>query len=306
MISHLTDLTEMAKKREKKTIVVAAAHDKDVLRAVTDAYRQGISDAILVGDAGKITEILSELECDPKDYTIIHSTTDVECAKTAVREVREGHAHFLMKGLLGTADLMREVVDRDTGIRGDGLISHVMFFEQENYPKLLCLTDGGMITFPTLEQKVGILKNAARTMKRLGYDRIQAACVCGAESVNPKITATTDAAKLSEMKEEWESCNMNVFGPVGLDMAISKSSCAHKKYEAEGAGEADILLVPTYEVGNGIGKAMLYFGNAKNAGIIVGAKAPIILVSRSDTAQSKLASIALASIAAEEPADNDF
>ena len=123
--------------------------------------------------------------------------------------------------------------------------------------------------------------------------------VCGAESVNPKITATTDAAKLSEMKEEWESCNMNVFGPVGLDMAISKNSCAHKKYEAEGAGEADILLVPTYEVGNGIGKAMLYFGNAKNAGIIVGAKAPIILVSRSDAAESKLASIALASIAAE-------
>ena len=138
-------------------------------------------------------------------------------------------------------------------------------------------------------------------MKRLGYDRIQAACVCGAENVNPKITATTDADRLTKMKDQWEPINMNVYGPVGLDMAVSRESCAHKNYEAEGAGEADILLVPTYEVGNGIGKAMLYFGGAKNAGMIVGAQAPVILVSRSDTAESKLASIALASIAAEAP-----
>lgn len=299
-VSRLSDLAEMAKRKKKKKIAVAAAHDEDVLRAVTGACRQGIADAVLVGDEKKIVEILERQSGKVAEgFTVIHAGSDLECAAKAVREVREGRAHFLMKGLLGTAALMREVVNRDTGIRGEGLLSHVMFFEQEKYPKLLCLTDGGMTTFPTLGQKAEILKNAARVMKRLGYGQIYAACVCGAENVNPKIVSTVDAAKLSEMREEWEPYNMEVYGPVGLDLAISMRSCEHKKYRAKGAGEADILLVPTYEVGNGIGKAMIYFGNARNAGIIVGAKAPIILVSRSDAMESKLASIALASIVAE-------
>lgn len=298
MISHLSDLTEIAKNNTKKTIAVAAAHDPDVLCAVVQAHNQGIAESILIGCKNRIMEILKELGCDPLQFPIISASTDQECAETAVRAVREGKAQLLMKGLLSTADLMREVVNRETGIRDGGFISHVMFFEQMEYPKLLCLTDGGMCTFPTLEQKVLILKNAAKVMKQLGYDRIQAACICGAEGKNPKITAMTDADRLTEMKEMWEPYNMNVYGPVGLDMAVSKKSCAHKNYVAEGAGEADILLVPTYEVGNGIGKAMLYFGSAKNAGMIVGAKVPIILVSRSDAAESKLASIALACIVA--------
>lgn len=298
MLAHLYELTEMAKEKERKTIAVAAAHDRDVLCAVTEAYKQDIADAVLIGNEEKIKEILMELGCRDCDFTILPAATDQECARKAAESVRTGRAQLIMKGLLGTADLMKEVVNRDNGIRGDGLISHVMFFEQESYSKLLCLTDGGMITFPTLEQKVEILKNAAEIMKKLGYDKIHAACVCGAETVNPKITATTDADKLSKMQDIWSTYHMNVFGPVGLDMAISRKSCEHKDYVAEGAGEADILLVPTYEVGNGIGKAMLYFGKAKNAGIIVGAKVPIILVSRSDTAESKLASIALASIVA--------
>ena len=301
MITHLSELAGMEKKKARKTIAVAAAHDREVLQAVVQAYRQGIADAILTGEEEKIRELLREEDCDPGQFRIIPADTDQECARKTVEAVRRGSAQFLMKGFLGTADLMREVVNHDTGISGGGFLSHVMFFEQRNYPKLLCLTDGGMCTFPTLEQKVQILKNAAAVMKRLGYNRIQAACVCGAENVNPKITATTDADRLTKMKDQWEPINMNVYGPVGLDMAVSRESCAHKHYEAEGAGEADILLVPTYEVGNGIGKAMLYFGGAKNAGMIVGAQAPVILVSRSDTAESKLASIALAAITAEAP-----
>jgi phosphate butyryltransferase len=155
-----------------------------------------------------------------------------------------------------------------------------------------------MNTFPDLEKKADILENAARTLQALGYSSMVAACVCGAEVVNPKIQSTIDADALAGMAERWKPYGMNVIGPVGLDLAVSPEACRHKKYAAKGGGEADILLVPTYEVGNGIGKALSYFGEAKSAGIIVGAKAPIVLVSRSDSSQTKLASIALGAVVA--------
>ena len=132
---------------------------------------------------------------------------------------------------------------------------------------------------------------------RSGYRSMVAACVCGAEVVDPKIQATVDAAALREMRGRWEPYGMRVLGPVGLDLAISPEACRHKNFKEEGGGEADILLVPTYEVGNGIGKAMSYFGGAKSAGIVVGAKVPIVLVSRADDSRTKLASIALGALA---------
>jgi phosphate butyryltransferase len=209
----------------------------------------------------------------------------------------EGRAGFLMKGLLGTATLMRAVLNKEHGLRTGRLISHVMLYEPRGH-KMMALTDGGMNTFPDLEKKAGILENAAMVMKALGYETINTACICGAEVVDPKIPSMVDAQALTEMTERWAPYNMNVYGPVGLDLAVSKEACHHKKYIAVGGGEADILLVPTYEVGNGIGKAMSLFGEAKNAGIIVGAKVPIVLVSRSDSAETKLASIALGAVVA--------
>ncbi len=282
---------------EKRAIAVAAAHDEDVLKAVAEARKAGIAQGVLVGDDGKIRELLLSLGENPEDYTIIPSEGDTQSAALAVKAVREGKAHFLMKGLLGTADLMRAVIDKDTGLRTSRLISHVMLYEVPGR-KLLALSDGGMNTFPDLEKKGEILENAARVMGALGYEEINAACVCGAEVVNPKVQSTVDAKALSEMAERWMPYNMNVYGPVGLDLAVSEEACRHKRFNAPGAGKADILLVPTYEVGNGIGKAMSLFAGAKNAGIIVGAKVPIVLVSRSDSAESKLASIALGAITA--------
>lgn len=284
-------------KPEKRTIAVAAAHDEDVLKAVAEARKAGIAQGLLVGIADKIREILLSLGECPENYTIIDSDNDVLSATLAVQAVREGKAHFLMKGLLGTADLMRAVIHKETGLRTDRLISHVMLYEVPS-KKLLALSDGGMNTFPDLEKKTEILENAARVMKALGYEEISAACVCGAEVVNPKVQSTVDAQTLSEMTDRWAPYGMKVFGPVGLDLAVSEEACRHKRYNAPGAGKADILLVPTYEVGNGIGKAMSLFAGAKNAGIIVGAKVPIVLVSRSDSSESKLASIALGAVTA--------
>lgn len=295
MISSLGEIMELAKKKPGGTIAVAAAHDTEVLAAVVMAHRERIADAILTGHKSEITQVLEEQGENPEDYIILEADTDRDCAVKAVAEVRKGNADFLMKGMLSTADMMRAVIDRETGIRTGKLLSHVMALQVPSYGKLMFLTDGGMNTFPDLEQKENILENAAILLKRLGYHEIYAACVCGAEVINPKIPSMVDAAELSGM-DKWKKYDMSVFGPVGFDMAICKESCQHKHYDTPGAGEADILLVPTYEVGNGIGKALLYFAGAENAGVILGAKVPIILVSRSDPPRSKLASIALGKV----------
>jgi len=278
-------------------IAVAAAHDADVLKAVAEAKRRNIAEPILVGHENEIKAILVEIGEDPNAYEIIHADSDVDCAEKAVQCVSEGKANFLMKGLLGTPDIMRAVLKPEAGLRTGKLISHVMMYEPKGH-RMMGLTDGGMNTFPDLDKKAEILENAAKVFKALGYDEINAACICGAEVVNPKIQSTVDAKTLSEMTDRWAPYHMNVYGPVGLDLAVSEAACRHKHYEAKGAGLADILLVPSYETGNGIGKAMSIFGGAMNAGIVVGAKVPIVLVSRADSAEVKLASVALGAVVA--------
>lgn len=298
MLNTVSAIIAAAKERpEKRTIAVAAAHDEDVLNAVSQARKAGIAQGYLVGNSEKIREILLSLGEKPEDYTVVHTENDLDAASMAVAAVREGKAHFLMKGLLGTADLMRAVIHKELGLRTDRLISHVMLYDIPG-KKMIALSDGGMNTFPDLPKKAEILENTARVLSALGYEEINASCVCGAEVVNPKVQSTVDAQALTEMTDRWAPYHMNVCGPVGLDLAVSEDACRHKRFNAPGAGKADILLVPTYEVGNGIGKAMSLFAGAKNAGIIVGAQVPIVLVSRSDSAESKLASIALGAITA--------
>ena len=179
-----------------------------------------------------------------------------------------------MKGILGTADLMRAVFNKEHGLRTSHLTTHCMLYEIPALDRMVLLTDGGVNTFPDLDKKAEILENAAMVLQALGYEHINAACICGAEQVNPKVQSTVDADALAHMTDRWTKYNMDVWG------------------------RADILLVPNYEVGNGIGKAATLFGGAKNAGIILGAKVPIVLVSRADSAHSKLASIALGSVLA--------
>ena len=282
--------------RKHRTVAVAAAEDREVLTAVLAAKSRGVADSILTGGAEKIASLITELGGDPSDFEIIQADGDADCAYKAVALVRGGRADCLMKGLLPTADMMRAVIDRETGIRTEKLLSHAMLYEIPGYPKLLLNTDGGINTAPNAEQKAQILENAAMLLRKLGYEKISASCIGGAEKVSHTIPATVDAYALAEMRDRWEPYNMTVIGPVGLDLAISREACAHKSYEAEGAGEADIILVPTYEVGNGIGKALTYFANAKSAGVVVGARVPIVLVSRADDAETKLASIALGCI----------
>jgi phosphate butyryltransferase len=298
MIKNFAELLEAAKLQKRMKIVVAAAQDDDVIKAVSQAKEMGLAEPVLVGDEAKIREIMGKLSLNSSDYEIINEPDMIQAARKSVELVRNGKGDFLMKGLLQTADIMRAVLDKEIGLRTENLISHVMVYEVPTYNKLIYLTDGGMAVAPDLEQKVQILENAITVCKAMKMDKIYASCLAGAETVNPKIPATVDAKAIADMEEKWDAYNVVVQGPVALDLAISTEACAHKGYKSEGAGKADILLVPYYEVGNALGKSLNYFAGAKSAGVIMGAKVPIVLVSRADSSESKLLSIALGSIIA--------
>jgi phosphate butyryltransferase len=298
MIKNFNELLEAAKSQKTMRIVVAAAQDEDVILAVSQAKAMGLAEPVLVGDEKKIREIMEKLEINSSGYEIIDEPDMIQAARKSVELVRNGNGDFLMKGILQTADIMRAVLDKEIGLRTDNLISHVMVYEAPTYNKLIYLTDGGMNVAPDLDQKVQILENAVTVCKAMKMDKIYASCLAGAETVNPKIPATVDAQAIADMKDKWDAMGVSVQGPVALDLAISSEACAHKGYKGEGGGKADILLVPYYEVGNALGKAMTYFAGAKSAGIIMGAKVPIVLVSRADSSESKLLSIALGSVIA--------
>ncbi len=298
-LNSLDLIIRAAKDEASGVVAVAAAHDSAVIEAIVQARREDIVTPILVGHEAVIRELLREQGEDPDAYRVIPAESDVDCARAAVALVTKGEAHFLMKGILGTADLMRAVLAKEANLRTDSLLSHVMLFETPGYHKMILMSDGGMNTFPDLDKKVQILDNAAGVLHKLGYERIHAACVCGAETVNPKIQSTVDALALSNMTEKWEQYHMDVIGPVSVDLALSKEACAHKHFTAPGAGDADLLLVTNYEMGNAIYKTALCLTGCRAAGLIIGAKVPIILVSRSDSAESKLASIALGAVMAK-------
>ena len=298
-LNSLDAVIAAAKTGTSGVVAVAAAHDTAVIEAVTAAKKEGIVTPILVGHADQIGKMLTDAGENPADYRIVPADSDVDCAKAAVQLVTEGQADFLMKGLLGTADLMRAVLAKEANLRTDSLLSHVMLFETPGYHKMILMSDGGMNTFPDFDKKVQILDNAAGVLHKLGYERIHAACVCGAETVNPKIQSTVDAYELSQMTETWQKYNMDVIGPVSVDLALSREACEHKHFTAPGAGDADLLLVTNYEMGNAIYKTALCLTGCRAAGLIIGARVPIILVSRSDSADSKLASIALGAVIAK-------
>ena len=300
MINKLEDILNQLKGNEKVLLSVAAAHDEEVLLAIKEAVEKEIIIPILIGDENKIKEISKKIGFNLDGIKIIQKDTIEECAKTAVKLVSSKKADFVMKGLLDTSVILKAVLNKEWGLRTDSLLSHVMVYEVPTYNKLLVTTDGGMNISPDYEQKVKILKNAIEATNPLGLTNIKVACLAAKEKVNPKMQATVDAKALQEAGNRGEfGDNVIVEGPLAFDLAVSKEAAKIKGFESKVAGETDIMLMPTIEVGNGIGKALTYFAGAKSAGIIMGAKAPIVLVSRADSHESKLYSIAYGALIAK-------
>ena len=273
-----------------RTIAVAVAQDSEVLSAIEEARRLGLANAILVGDEEQIRKVAESRSISLEPYTIYHETDIVQCCKIAVSLVREGAADILMKGLVDTALVMKEVLQGDTGLRTGRLLSHVAVFDVPGFDRLFYLTDAAMNIAPTLEEKKQIILNAVDVAHALDLPNPIVACVCAVEKVKAKMPATIDAAALTEAK--LPGCE--IIGPLGLDNSISVEAARHKGITDPRAGRADILLMPDIEAGNVMYKALVFLGKARNAGIVVGAKAPIIMTSRADSHESKLNSIALA------------
>jgi phosphate butyryltransferase len=299
MIKKLDQMLDVLKGSEKVVLSVAAAHDEEVLLAIKSATEMNIITPILVGQEDKIRKISDEINFDLNGIKIIDKDTIEECAEVAVKLVSSKEADFVMKGLLDTSVILKAVLNKEWGLRTDSLLSHVMVYEADFYPKLLVTTDGGMNIAPNYEQKVKILKNAIKATEPLGLETIKVCALAAKEKVNPKMQATVDAKELEDACKNGEfGENVIVEGPLAFDLAVSKEACEVKGFKTEVGGDVDIILMPTIEVGNGIGKAFTYAAGAKSAGIIMGAKAPIVLVSRSDTHESKLYSIAYGAIVA--------
>lgn len=299
MIKKLDQMLDVLKDMDKVVLSVAAAHDEEVLLAIKSATKMGIIKPILVGQEDKIRAISYEINFDLNGIKIIDKDTIEECAEVAVKLVSSKEADFVMKGLLDTSVILKAVLNKEWGLRTDSLLSHVMVYEADFYPKLLVTTDGGMNIAPNYEQKIKILKNAIKATEPLGLETIKVCALAAKEKVNPKMQATVDAKELEDACKNGEfGENVIVEGPLAFDLAVSKEACEVKGFKTEVGGDVDIILMPTIEVGNGIGKAFTYAAGAKSAGIIMGAKAPIVLVSRADTHESKLYSIAYGAIVA--------
>ena len=287
------DVIKYAKERGPKTISVACSQDKEVLIAVDIAKREGIAKAILVGDIEKTKSIANELNIDLSEYELIEEKDLAKASLKAVSLVSEGKADMVMKGLVDTSIILKAVLDKEVGLRTGNILSHVAVFDVKGYDRLFFITDAAMNLAPDLKSKKQIIENACVVTNALDIEIPKVAIVCAKEKVNPKMPDTVDAKNLEDMCKNGEIKGCIVGGPFALDNAVSEEAAKHKGIDNPIAGKADILLAPDIEAGNILYKSLVFFSESKNAGIIVGAKAPIILTSRADNEETKLNSIAL-------------
>lgn len=290
---NFAEIMKTARQKGPKTIAVAAAQDLEVLLAVKNARDLGLAEAILVGDASRIRQIAQENQLDLTGFVIIEQTDVAQACRTAVQLVSEGKAQILMKGLVDTAVILKAVLDKEIGLRTENVLSHVAVAEIAGYDRLFYITDAAMNIEPDLITKKQIIENSVQVANALGNDYPKVACVCAVEKVNAKMKATVDAAALVKMNESGELGGCLVAGPLALDNAVSLEAAQHKGITNSVAGNADILVMPFIEPGNMLYKSIVFFAKGKLAGIVVGAKAPIVLTSRADSDEAKLNSIAI-------------
>lgn len=301
MLKNFKAMEELVKAHPvKKRIVLACAHDEHSLDAVYEAYKEGIVSPVFVGKEDEIKSLMKEHGFDFGGEEVIYDVRDdIESAQKAVSLIREGEGDFLMKGKMQTADLLKQVVNKETGLQVGKIMSHVGMFSIPNYDKLIILTDGGMLVAPDVDQKEKIINNAVETLHNMGYEIPKVAVLCAAEKLNAKAQESVDAAELKERNLKGDIKGCVVEGPISYDIALSKEIADFKGFESPVAGDADILIMPNMAAGNALGKSWTITAKGIMAGIIVGAKVPIVLTSRGATAEEKYYSIVLAAAASK-------
>ena len=293
MYKNFEVLKHKALGKTPKTIAVASAADAASLEAVRDAHKELNIKYKLTGDFDKIMQIAAEIKFDIDPDAIINTDSEEQAARAGVQLIREGRADVLMKGNLQTSTLLKAVLDKENGISGGGVLSHLAVLESPMYSRLMFVTDGGMNIAPDLAQKKAIVENAVSFMRSMGYNCPNVAVLAASETVSDKMQETVDARDLVQMNKNSEIADCVIEGPLSFDLAISRESARIKGVECAISGEVDLFLMPNIAAGNIMSKALIYLGNTKMAGCILGATVPIVLVSRGASAEEKLLSILL-------------
>ncbi len=294
----IAEIMEAARSGGRKRIAVAAAQEHSALEAAVDAWKHGLADPILVGDLAAMDAIAAELGLDLGPFQRIEERDVARAAAKAVSLVRSGEADALMKGIMDTSVILRAVLNKESGINAGRLASHVAVMEMPTYHKLFIVTDAAINIAPDIPAKLDIIANAVQASRALGVERPKVALLAAVEKVNwEKMPCTAEAAIIAQMARRGQVKDCLVDGPLALDNAISEESVRIKKIVSEVAGDADVLVAPDIEAGNILYKSLVDLGRARCAAVVMGAQAPVVLTSRADTAETKLASIALAALA---------
>ncbi|MBQ9031999.1 MAG: phosphate butyryltransferase [Parasporobacterium sp.] len=284
--------------KEKRVMAVPAAEGEHVIGCAYEAKKRGLADSILIGDEAEIRRIMGELQIPADTFRIEKTSGHEESAIRAVQLINEGAANFILKGMLSTTDILRQVVKKENNLRTGRTMSHFAMYEMPEYHKLLCVTDGGMVNPQDLQKKTDITYNACETLRKLGYEMPKVALLCCKEEVDPHMPETMEAREIRDMAREGKLGSCFVEGPISYDIAMSKRVAETKKFDCPYSGDFDILVAPQIHAGNILGKCLSISCHAKVTAIIVGAKVPIVASSRASTTEAKLTSIAIAALVA--------
>ncbi len=299
MIEDFGALFSAVRNKKAQKIAIAAPDEVGIIQLVKRSMDDGLGEFILVGDERKIRELLADEGLDGAKFEIINQPDHRKAAETAVKLVAAKQANVVMKGELQTSTFLKAVLDKEKGLRTGNLVSQITLCEKIEAIGLLMITDCAMNILPNLEEKKQIIENAVKLALKLGYTKPRVAVLSAVEVVNPAIPDTLDAAILSKMADRGQIKNAIVDGPLALDNAISVAAAKQKRIDGEVAGRADIILVPNLQVGNPIHKALTFLAEKKIAASVMGASAPIVMLSRADSIDTKLRSIALATYVSE-------
>lgn len=297
ILKKLSDLKGITAKGPKKRLVLAAAQDPFSLNAVMKAYNDQLIEPLLIGRKSEIASLLKEYRFDTDGVKIIDEPDMERAIELSVKMVSNKEADVLMKGKVGTSSLLKAVLNKEWGLRTGKLLSHFALFEVKTYHKLIAVADVAMNIAPNLQDKIAIVDNSVSCLNRLGVQMPKVAVLGAVEMVNENMEATLHAALLSKMNQRDQIRNCIIDGPLAFDNAVSFESARHKGIMSDVAGDTDLLLMPDIEVGNVLYKSLVFFAKAKVAGVILGASAPIVLTSRSDSEEAKYYSIILAAAA---------
>lgn len=297
VLKSLSDLKNIVAGNPKKKLILAAAQDQHSLGAVLRAWQDNVIEPILIGDEAGIKNICAANNYNISGLRIIHEPDTDQAIELSVKMIRSEQIDVLMKGKVGTSKLLKCVLNKEWGLRTGNLLSHFALFEVDTYHKVIAVTDVAMNIAPNLQEKIAIINNSVACLMKLGYTMPKVAILGAVEMVNENMQATLDAALLSKMNQRDQIKNCIIDGPLAFDNAVSLESAKHKGIRSEVAGDTDLLLMPDIEVGNVLYKSLVFFARAKVASVILGARVPIVLTSRSDSEQAKYDSILLSAAA---------